>query len=82
MLLYRVFHTLLFSTSVVVIGFVNTDFSVSEAAGAVSFDLRVLEGMIAPELGDVIVTLSTIERTAEGPFIESCSALYIITNYL
>ena len=50
------------------IGFVNTDFSVSEAGGAVGFDLRVLAGMIDPALGDAIVTLSTIERTAEGQF--------------
>ena len=47
-----------------VIGFVETEFTVSETDPGVSLELRVLEGMIAPELGSVVVNVLTTDGTA------------------
>ena len=48
------------------IGFVETAYAVSETDGGVSVDLRLLEGFLAPELGDIIVGVDTNDITASG----------------
>ena len=48
------------------IGFVETAYEVSETDGGVSVDLRLLEGFLAPELGDIIVGVDTNDITASG----------------
>ena len=52
--------------SAVVIGFVQTEFEVMESDSGVGLELALLEGTIAPELDDIIVTVSTADRTATG----------------
>lgn len=49
-----------------VIGFEETEFEVMESDSGVSLELALLEGTIAPELDDIIVTVSTADRTATG----------------
>ena len=48
------------------IGFTQTAHTVSEVESGVPLTLRVLEGAIAPELGDILVTVSTNDNTASG----------------
>ena len=48
------------------IGFTQTTQTVSEADSGVPITLRVLEGVIAPELGNLQVTVSTADVTATG----------------
>ena len=55
-----------FLSPAVRIGFVETEFTVSESESGVTLELAVLEGTISRELGNIIVTLSTNDRTASG----------------
>ena len=48
------------------IGFTQTTNTVSEADTGVALTLRVLEGTIAPQQGDIRVTVSTADVTATG----------------
>ena len=59
------------SFSPVVIGFVQTSLTVSETDGSVTLEIRLMEGVIAPQLGDIVVTASSSDRTATG--IASCN---------
>lgn len=48
------------------IGFVDTEFEEPETVSGVSLELALLEGEIVPQLGNIIVTVSTDDRTATG----------------
>ena len=48
------------------IGYVDTNLSVYENASDIILEVQLLEGTIAPELGNIIVTVSTDDRTASG----------------
>lgn len=52
--------------SAVRIGFVVTEFEVMESESGVSLELALMEGTIADELDDIIVSVSTEDRTATG----------------
>ena len=67
------------------IGFVETYLTVSEAESGITLSIQLLEGTIAPELGNVIVTVSTSDQTALGGplnmithFIHACSNVYCV----
>ena len=48
------------------IGFVQTALTVSEADSGVGLEVRVLEGVLSPQLGNVPVTVSTNDVSASG----------------
>ena len=48
------------------IGFVETEFTVPESDTGISVQLQVLEGFLAPELGDIVVTAATSDQSASG----------------
>ena len=48
------------------IGFVETDFTVSESETGVPFELRVLDGSLVSELGNIDVTVETRDISASG----------------
>ena len=56
------------------IGFVETYLTVSEAE-SITLEIQLLEGTIAPELGNIVVTVSTSDQTALG------GPLNIITHF-
>ena len=55
-----------FLSPAVRIGFVETEFTVAESESGVTQELALLEGTISRELGNIIVTLFTNDRTASG----------------
>ena len=56
----------IYSFSTVRIGYVQTSFSVSESESDILLEIQLLEGFITPELGDVVVTVTTSDLTATG----------------
>ena len=48
------------------IGYVETSFSVCETESDIVLEIQLLEGTIAPKCGNVVVTVSTSDRTALG----------------
>ena len=48
------------------IGYVETYLTVSETESDVLLEVQLLEGTIAPELGNIVVTVSTSDQTASG----------------
>ena len=56
----------MFSAAAVLIGFAQTEVTVPETDAGLGLDLQVLEGVIAPELGDIVVRVDTQDRTATG----------------
>ena len=48
------------------IAFVETYLSVFENKSDITLELQLLEGTIAPELGNIVVTVSTSDQTAIG----------------
>ena len=53
-------------SSTVRIGYVDTNLSVYENASDILLEVRLLEGTIFPELGNIVVTVSTDDQTASG----------------
>lgn len=48
------------------IGYAQTSLSVSESESDILLEIQLLEGTIAPELGNIVVTVSTSDQTALG----------------
>ena len=48
------------------IGYVETHLSVSESESDISLAIELMEGIIAPELGSIVVAVSTQDLTASG----------------
>ena len=55
-------------SSTVHIGYIDTNLSVYENASDILLEVQLLEGTIAPELGNIVVTVSTDDhnQTASG----------------
>ena len=53
-------------SSAVRIGYVGTSLSVCETESDIVLEIQLLEGTIAPELGNIVVTVSTSDQTALG----------------
>ena len=51
------------------IGYVQTSLSVSESESNILLEMQLLEGTIALELGNIVVTVSTSDQTALGEHI-------------
>ena len=48
------------------IGYIETHLSVSESESDISLAIELMEGIIAPELGSIVVAVSTQDLTASG----------------
>ena len=51
-----------------VIGFVQTPLTVPETETGVTLEIRLMDGVIAPQLGNIIVTASSRDDTATGSY--------------
>ena len=58
-------------SSAVRIGFVETYLSVYETESDILLEIQLLEGIIAPELGNIVVTVSTGVQTASGSTLQN-----------
>ena len=65
-----------------VIGFVQTSLTVSETDGSVTLEIRLMEGVIAPQLGDIVVTASSSDQTATGGYYVGVSSFHIAIMYV
>ena len=48
------------------IGYAETSLSVSETESDIVLEIQLLEGTITPELGNIVMTVSTSDQTASG----------------
>ena len=64
------------------IGYAETSLSVSETESAIVLEIQLLEGTIAPELGNIVVTVSTSDQTASGELFYILSTKVCSVNIL
>ena len=64
------------------IGYAETSLSVSETESDIVLEIQLLEGTIAPELGNIVVTVSTNDQTASGELFYILSTKVSSVNIL
>ena len=64
------------------IGYAETSLSVSETESDIVLEIQLLEGTIAPELGNIVVTVSTSDQTTSGELFYILSTKVSSVNIL